>query len=87
LCASLPFGGRAFFIVKKGGNNLQLSVNGKKLLIPDGLSIAELIVNQGFNPNIIVIEYNKKIVKQEDWQTIVLQAEDSLEVVTFVGGG
>ncbi|WP_139796273.1 sulfur carrier protein ThiS [Sporomusa malonica] len=66
---------------------MRLTVNGKELLVAAGPNIAEFVVNQGFNPNIIVVEYNQKIVKKEDWQAIVLQPEDCLEVVTFVGGG
>ncbi|HWR43886.1 sulfur carrier protein ThiS [Sporomusa sp.] len=66
---------------------MRLTVNGKELFISDGLSIAELVVDQRFNPEVIVIEYNQKIVKKEEWQAIVLQPEDCLEVVTFVGGG
>lgn len=66
---------------------MRLTVNGKELLIADGVNIAELVVNQGFNPHIIVIEYNHRVVSKEEWQTIILQPEDCLEVVTFVGGG
>jgi len=66
---------------------MRLTINGKQLLIPEGLNIAELITNQGFNPQVIVVEHNGSVIKREDWQTIILQPEDCLEVVSFVGGG
>ncbi|WP_425061266.1 hypothetical protein SCACP_20540 [Sporomusa carbonis] len=66
---------------------MRLIVNGKELLVSDGLTIAELVDQQRFNPEVIVIEYNQKIVRKDEWQTIVLQPEDCLEVVNFVGGG
>lgn len=64
-----------------------LTVNGKKIIGAEGITIAELVGQQGFNPEVVIIEYNGKIVRKEDWQTIVLQQEDCLEVVSFVGGG
>jgi sulfur carrier protein len=75
------------FYFFKGGKTVRLTVNGKELLILDGLSVAELIAKQGFNPEVIVIEHNQKIINKEEWHTIILQPEDCLEVVTFVGGG
>lgn len=66
---------------------MRLTVNGRELHMPDGVTLAELVGRQKFNPEVIVIEHNRQIVKKEEWQTIILQAEDCLEVVTFVGGG
>ena len=66
---------------------LRITVNGRELLVADSLTINDLIAKQGYNPGIIVVEYNSKIVNRQDWQTILLQPEDCLEVVTFVGGG
>lgn len=64
-----------------------LIVNGKKIIGAEGITIAELVGQEGFNPEVVIIEYNGNIVRKEDWQTIVLQQEDCLEVVSFVGGG
>ncbi|WP_371370674.1 sulfur carrier protein ThiS [Sporomusa aerivorans] len=66
---------------------MRISVNGRELMVADSLTIYDLVAKQGYNPEIIVVEYNKKIVNRQEWQTILLQAEDCLEVVTFVGGG
>ncbi|WP_371369661.1 hypothetical protein SRRS_27350 [Sporomusa rhizae] len=64
-----------------------LIVNGKKIIGAEGITIAELVGQEGFNPEVVIIEYNGNIVRKEDWQTVVLQQEDCLEVVSFVGGG
>ncbi len=64
-----------------------LIVNGKKIIGAEGITIAELVGQEGFNPDVVIIEYNGNIVRKEDWQTVVLQQEDCLEVVSFVGGG
>ena len=66
---------------------MKLIVNGIEIEMADGITIAELVKLQGFNPDVIVIEYNQRIVTKEEWNTIVMRPKDSLEVVTFVGGG
>ncbi len=34
-----------------------------------------------------VVELNGEILKQEQWQSRVLQAGDNLEILVFMGGG
>lgn len=79
--------GACFFIFQKGCNILQLIVNGKEMVVSESLTIGKLVLEQGYNPAIIVIEYNQRIVNKEEWQAIVLQPNDCLEIVSFVGGG
>lgn len=52
-----------------------------------GAAIAELSARKGLKPEIIVVEYNSEIVQRERWADIILQQGDSLEIITFVGGG
>jgi sulfur carrier protein len=66
---------------------MRIIVNGRDMLVADKLTISELVATQGYNPGIIVVEYNKSIVNKQEWQTIQLQPEDCLEVISFVGGG
>ncbi len=75
------------FILAKGVCNMRIIVNGRDMLVADKLTISEFVANQGYNPEIIVVEYNKSIVNKQEWQTIQLQPEDCLEVISFVGGG
>ena len=35
----------------------------------------------------IVVEYNGKILSKADWESTRVSAADTMEVVTFVGGG
>jgi sulfur carrier protein len=41
----------------------------------------------GMNPQLVVVEYNGEILGRSHWSTTELQAGDTLEVVTIVGGG
>ena len=66
---------------------MHITVNGREMLITDNFTVYDLVTKQGYNPELIVIEHNHEIVNRQEWATILLQPEDYLEVVTFVGGG
>jgi thiamine biosynthesis protein ThiS len=38
-------------------------------------------------PDHIVVEHNLNITSKADWQKIALKEDDSIEIVSFVGGG
>lgn len=66
---------------------LEFMLNGKALCIGEGITIKELIVVRGLDPETLIIEYNKELVRKELWDGIILKENDSLEILRFVGGG
>jgi sulfur carrier protein len=65
---------------------MQINVNGKHETI-EPCSIADYVHAKGMNPASLVIECNQKILKQEQWNTVQLEENDTLELLSFVGGG
>ena len=41
----------------------------------------------GYNPKLIVVEFNGKILPPNKWSTQIVKEGDRLEIVTIVGGG
>jgi sulfur carrier protein len=66
---------------------LIIIVNGKEITLAEGTTISELITQKGLNPETLVIEHNYELVKKEVWSSIVLHAQDTVEILSFVGGG
>ncbi|HAK73167.1 MAG TPA: thiamine biosynthesis protein ThiS [Sporomusaceae bacterium] len=66
---------------------MKLTLNGKEEEFVDGATVAALIKARGLNGACIVVEYNHAILKQDEWETVVLKPHDMLEIVSFVGGG
>lgn len=66
---------------------MQIIVNGKIIVVDDGLSIAELISQKEINSKAVIVEYNYQLVKKEEWPKIILKKNDRLEIFQFVGGG
>jgi thiamine biosynthesis protein ThiS len=62
-------------------------INGERREIPDGLTVIDLVAHLGMATNRIAIERNLEIVPRADWTKINVLANDSYEIVHFVGGG
>lgn len=52
-----------------------------------GMSLAEYLRSANYDMKRVAVERNGEIVPKTDYETVVLQDGDSLEVVSFVGGG
>ncbi|MFW6279303.1 MAG: sulfur carrier protein ThiS [Bacillota bacterium] len=66
---------------------MQITVNGKQEKLVKEISINEFLEKKDQDPKTVVVEYNGKIVKREKWSEILLQENDKLEILKFVGGG
>jgi thiamine biosynthesis protein ThiS len=65
-----------------------LTVNGSTRVVPENTTLAQLLVDLGLEPRMIVVEHNRTILHdRERYASIVLQEGDVLELVHFVGGG
>ena len=52
-----------------------------------GKTLADYLASANFDPKRVAVERNGNIVPKSQYAEIVLQDGDSLEVVSFVGGG
>jgi sulfur carrier protein len=67
---------------------MRVRINGKEETLPEGLTtLQELVENRALVPERVVVEVNLQVVPREDWPKVNLREEDSLEIVSFVGGG
>jgi len=64
-----------------------LKINGKEKIVTDGINISQLLDELKICKDRVAIELNKEIAKRSQWDSIYLKEGDTLEIVTFVGGG
>lgn len=64
-----------------------ITVNGKPEEIKMESSIGELILSKGLRLEDVVVEHNLRIVPKFQWQNTFLEENDSVEIISFVGGG
>jgi thiamine biosynthesis protein ThiS len=66
---------------------MQINFNGAKTEIDNNLNISQLVKKLNLDIDAIAIEHNLTIVSRSDYDNVVLQEGDNIEVVEFVGGG
>lgn len=63
-----------------------VTVNGQQFDVA-GQTLSQYLATTDYNPQRIAIELNGDIVLKSQYEQTVLSEGDSMEVVTFVGGG
>ena len=66
---------------------MNIKINGKVQSIDKNINLLELIKSMGLSCDRVVTEHNFCIVPMEERERIVLEENDNLEIVSFVGGG
>ena len=67
---------------------MRLIVNGElKELAPEPPTLSNLINLLDYHPKLIVVEFNGVIIPPNKWDQELVKDNDSLEIVTIVGGG
>ncbi len=64
-----------------------IKINGKDETVEKKLNLADLVAAKKLSPEKIVMEYNLCIVPRNEWRNVILQENDHIEIVSFVGGG
>jgi sulfur carrier protein len=63
-----------------------VKINGEEKNV-SGMTVTEYLATTNYNPKRIAVECNGDIVPRSQYDITVLQDGDSVEVVSFVGGG
>jgi sulfur carrier protein len=66
---------------------MQVRLNGEIREIPDGLTVAGLLVHLGVKAQRVAVEVNEAVVTKDRYEQQTLGPGDSVEIVAFVGGG
>jgi sulfur carrier protein len=66
---------------------ITIKINGEPRTAPAGLSLEAVLRELGFQPRLVVVEFNGQILPRRCWGEQPVVESDTLEVVTIVGGG
>ena len=64
-----------------------LFINGSQYNFSSPWTLLELITYLGFNPKLIVLDYNGFLLEKQFWAKTLLNDQDSIEVLSIAGGG
>ena len=68
-------------------HTVQVRINGEHRRVAEGISIAELVSELGFDPLRVAVERNLDVVPRGTLGDVKVEDGDDYEVVHFVGGG
>ncbi len=64
-----------------------ITVNGKQVKLEKEITILQFLQEQGYATTRIAVEKNGEIVPKRTYNDVILHSGDTIEVVSFVGGG
>ena len=64
-----------------------MKINGEHIVLTEELSLKEFLEQKDINLQYVAVERNGQIVPKADFASVLLCDSDTLEIVSFVGGG
>lgn len=62
-------------------------INGKDYKISECSTISDILEKLNINKEKVVVEVNLNIISKDEYDSFIVKENDSLEVLSFVGGG
>ena len=68
-------------------HTVQVRINGEHRRVTEGISIAALVSELGFDPVRVAVERNLEVIPRSTLGDVKVEDGDDFEIVRFVGGG
>ncbi len=68
-------------------SKIKVKINGKEVEINENSTVQGLIQQRQITGTMFVIEKNLQIIQKDKYNEVVVNPNDSLEIVGFFGGG
>ncbi len=66
---------------------MSVRINGEDLAVVSLTTVAALIEQRKIRLETVVVEYNGAILARDKWDSTALKENDTVEILSFVGGG
>ena len=66
---------------------MNITLNGEKKNVPDDVTVTGLLEFMKIQQQRVAVELNMEIVKKDRYTSTALKEGDSVEIVSFMGGG
>lgn len=66
---------------------MEITLNGERQDFDSPITVGELLVKLGIDPETVVIERNLDILEREDFDKINIEEGDNIEIIRMVDGG
>ncbi|MGE5141009.1 MAG: sulfur carrier protein ThiS [Rudaea sp.] len=66
---------------------INIELNGEPYSLDAGTPVARLLADLKLKPNRVAVEINQAVVAKAAYEHTIINADDHVEVINFVGGG
>jgi sulfur carrier protein len=66
---------------------MKLTINGQEMELSDGTGLCAMLDGCGLSEKRVAVELNRRIIPREQYAATQLGEGDTLEIISFVGGG
>ncbi len=66
---------------------MQILINGSTKTMTAAITVASLLQEMSVPSGSVVVELNRAILQPDSYATVLLQDNDQVEIIRFVGGG
>jgi len=66
---------------------VKITINGEERELPEGMTVASLLSSLGAARSGIAVARNENVVRRSEYETLVIAAGDSVEIIKAVAGG
>lgn len=66
---------------------MKLTINGKKMELPEAMTIGAFLEDKNLQPRSVVVELNRVIIEREKYDEVAFKDGDEVEIMRFIGGG
>jgi sulfur carrier protein len=71
----------------ENGELINITINGHRKKIKQNMTIKKLLEDLKVLDKTMAVAVNMKIVKKDEWNKYILNENDKVEALNFVGGG
>ena len=66
---------------------MKIQINGASEEVEEGATLLDYMKGKGFDPALVSVEHNGRILDKDEWSAVILRSDDELEILFFMGGG
>jgi len=74
-------------IYRHENQSMDIQLNGEHKTIDNGLTAEQLVMHLGLSGKRLAMEINLEIVPRSTYGSVVLKADDKVEIIAAIGGG
>ncbi len=66
---------------------VNIKLNGKRYMIPENISVSGLLLKLEVKTKWIAVQINDKIIEKSDFEKVIVDVNNEVEIIQPMGGG